>query len=223
MSARRRRPGRHRDPGPGPSPRPRREPPDSTEGTLAPARPGKPGGQPRPARLLPAHHGRLLLRAAQRTRRPATSAARQQLSRGAEGPARRDIGPWRALPRHGALTMTRGPKADAEQRDQTRAPRNRDPREAEAGPLVESCPGPARAPAAADVNDGPVTMDAVGPRGHAGLPDLGGQRPEPQASRLRAERTDTRAAMTAEPATICDQQTQRAQAGLSGSAVSGRD
>ena len=80
--------------------------------------------------------------------------------------------------------MTRGPKADAEQRDQTRAPRNRDPREAEAGPLVESCPGPARAPAAADVNDGPVTMDAVGPRGHAGLPDLGGQRPEPQASRL---------------------------------------
>jgi hypothetical protein len=60
--------------------------------------------------------------------------------------------------------MTRGPKADAEQRDQTRAPRNRDPRQAEAGPLVESCPGSARAPAAADVNDGPVTMYALGPR-----------------------------------------------------------
>jgi len=61
--------------------------------------------------------------------------------------------------------MTRGPRADAEQRDQTRAPRNRDPREAEAGPLVESCPGSARAPAAADVNDGPVTMYAAGPAG----------------------------------------------------------
>ena len=121
-----------------------------------------PRGQPG---ILPAHHGRLLLRAAQRTRRPTTSAGQQQLSRRAEGPARWDIGPWRTLPRHGALTMTRGPNADAEQRDQTRAPRNRDPREAEAGPLVESCPGPARAPAAADVNDGPVTMSAADPAG----------------------------------------------------------
>ncbi len=58
--------------------------------------------------------------------------------------------------------MTRGLEADAEQRDQARAPRNRDPREAEAGPLVESCPGSARAAAAADVNDGrpPCTPSA---------------------------------------------------------------
>ena len=52
------------------------------------------------------------------------------------------------LPRHGGLTVTRGLEADAEQRDQTRAPRNRDPREAETGPLVDSCPGPARTAAA---------------------------------------------------------------------------
>ncbi len=58
--------------------------------------------------------------------------------------------------------MTRGLQADAEQRDQTRAPRNRDPREAEEGPLVESCPGSARAAAAADVNDRPVAMCAIG-------------------------------------------------------------
>ncbi len=106
--------------------------------------------------------------------------------------------------------MTRGPKADAEQRDQTRAPRNRDPREAEAGPLVESCPGSARAAAAAAVNDGPVTMYAVGP---AGMQDsriwaasvLNRKRPG-----SRAERTDTRAAMTAKPAAIS--RPQRAQA-----------
>ena len=93
------------------------------------------------------------------------------------------------FPRHGALTMTRGLNADAEQRDPTRAPRNRDPRQAEAGPLVKSCPGPARAPAAADVHDGPVTMYARRPRGHARLPDLGDQRLEPQASRLRRRTT----------------------------------
>ena len=40
-------------------------------------------------------------------------------------------------------------------------------------------------------------------------PDLGGQRLEPQASRLRAERPDTRAVMTAEPSAVCDQQTRR--------------
>jgi hypothetical protein len=119
--------------------------------------------------------------------------------------------------------MTRGPQADAEQRDQTRAPRNRDPREAEAGPLVESCPGPARAPAAADVNDGPVTMDAVGPAGMQDSRIWAASVLSHKRAGSRAERTDTRAAMTAEPAAICDQQTQKAQAGLSGSAVSGRD
>jgi len=120
------------------------------------------------------------------------------------------------FPRHGALTMTRGLNADAEQRDPTRAPRNRDPRQAEAGPLVKSCPGPARAPAAADVHDEPVTMYAVGP---AGMQDsriwvtsvLNRKR-----AGSRAERTDTPAAMTAEPSAVCDQQTHRAQTGAPG-------
>jgi hypothetical protein len=44
------------------------------------------------------------------------------------------------------------------------APRNRDPREAETGPLVDFCQESARA-AAADINDRPVTMYAIGPVG----------------------------------------------------------
>ena len=58
-------------------------------------------------------------RAARRARRLATSAGHQQPSRRAEGPVRRDLRPWRTLPRHGGLTVTRGLEADAEQRDQT--------------------------------------------------------------------------------------------------------
>ena len=100
--------------------------------------------------ILSAHHSNLL-----HARQPATSAGNQQLSRRAEGPVRRDIGPWRTLPRHGVLTTTRGLEADAEQRDQTRAPRNRDPREAGTGPLVDSCPGPARTATAASVAAAP--------------------------------------------------------------------
>jgi hypothetical protein len=96
--------------------------------------------------------------------------------------------------------MTRGLKTDVEQRDQTRAPRNRDPREAEVGPLVESCPGSARAAAAADVNDGPVTMYAVGPAGMQDSPIWAASVLNRKRADSRAERTDTRAAMTAEGA-----------------------
>jgi hypothetical protein len=42
----------------------------------------------------------------------------------------------RTLPRRGGLTVTRGFEANADQRDQTRAPRNQDPREAEAGAAI---------------------------------------------------------------------------------------
>jgi hypothetical protein len=140
-----------------------------------------------------------VIASARRTRPPTTSAGQQQLSRRAEGPAPRDIGPWRTLPRHGGLTMARGPEADAEQRDQTRAPRNRDPREAEAGPLAGSCPGSARAPAAG-VNDGPVTMYPADPAGMQDSRTWGASAFSRQRAGSCAGRTDTRAAMTAEPA-----------------------
>jgi hypothetical protein len=95
--------------------------------------------------------------------------------------------------------MTRGPEADAEQRDQARAPRNRDPREAEAGPLAGSCPGSARAPAAG-VNDGPVAMYAAGPAGMQDSRTRAASALSRQRAGSRAGRTDTRAAMTAEGA-----------------------
>jgi hypothetical protein len=38
------------------------------------------------------------------------------LRRRAEGPVRRDLGPWRVLRRRGGLTNDRGPQADAEER-----------------------------------------------------------------------------------------------------------
>jgi hypothetical protein len=122
------------------------------------------------------------------------------------------------LPRHGGLTVTRGLEADAEQRDQTRAPRNRDPREAETGPLVDSCPGPARTATAAGVAAAPGVNEAGHhvrhrPRRHAGLPDLGGQRPQPQPSRL-PRRTYTYASSDdCRPGTVCDQRAPRAQPG----------
>jgi hypothetical protein len=198
-------PGRPRDA------RPRRSRPSQR-----PAR--RPVGQPG---VLPAHHSRLL-RAAERARRPATSAGKQQLSRRAEGPVRRDIGPWRTLPRHGGLTMTRGLKADAEQRDQTRAPRNRDPRQAEAGPLVKSCPGPARAPAAADVNDGPVTTYAVSPVGMQDSRIWVASVLNRKRADSRAERTDTRAVMIAEPSAISRPQRAGAGGGCSVWGATGR-
>jgi hypothetical protein len=93
--------------------------------------------------ILSAHHSNLL-----HARQPAMSAHDQQLSRRPKVPCAGTFGHGARLPRHGGLTVTRGLEADAEQRDQTCAPRNRDPREAETGPLVDSCPGPARTAAA---------------------------------------------------------------------------
>jgi len=56
--------------------------------------------------------------------------------------------------------VARGPRADAEQRTKIRAPRNRDPREAEAGPLVISC-GITRAWPPPSVTDALMAMGAV--------------------------------------------------------------
>ena len=72
-------------------------------------------------------------------------------------------------------------------------------------------PGIGSRPAAADVNDGPVTMYAVGSEGmqdsRIWADSVLNQRLEPQRAGFRAERTDTRAAMTDEPSAVCDQQT----------------
>jgi hypothetical protein len=83
----------------------------------------------------------------------------------------RDIGPWRAPRRHGGLTVTRGLEADAEQRNQIvhRAIEIREKRRrvlslnpARGRPAPTSWPGRSSwAPPA---------------YGHAGLPDLDGQR-----------------------------------------------
>jgi hypothetical protein len=155
------------------------------------------------------------------------SAGSQQLGRRAEGPVRRDIGPWRTGPRRGGLTTTRGLEADAEQRDQTRAPRNRDPREAETGPLVDSCPGPARTATAAGVAAAPG-VNEIGhhvrhrPRRHAGLPDLGGQRPQPQPSRLPRRTCTYPSSDDCRPGTACGQRAPRAQPGALRGAAAGR-
>jgi len=157
------------------------EPPGSTGGSRlpGPATPAASLGQPG---ILPAHHSRLP-RAAQRARRPATSSGNQQLSRRAEGPVRRDIGPWCTLPRHGGLTVTRGLEADAEQRDQT--PRTAQSRSARSGDGSSRrlLPAIGSRPSRADVH-GAGHHGRHRPRGYAGLTDLGGQRLQPQPSRL---------------------------------------
>ena len=157
------------------------EPPGSTGGSRLPdpATPAASLGQPG---ILPAHHSRLP-RAAQHARRPATSSGNQQLSRRAEGPVRRDIGPWCTLPRHGGLTVTRGLEADAEQRDQT--PRTAQSRSARSGDGSSRrlLPAIGSRPSRADVH-GAGHHGRHRPRGYAGLTDLGGQRLQPQPSRL---------------------------------------
>jgi len=92
------------------------EPPDSRKGRLTPACQGTPAASLGQPPILPSHHGRLP-RAAQRARRLASSSGDQQLSRRAEGPASRDLGPWRTLPWHGGVTddeRARGRRGAAE-------------------------------------------------------------------------------------------------------------
>ena len=193
------------------------EPPDSTDGRLAPARPATPAASLGQPGILPAHHSRLL-RAAQRTRRPATSAGKQQLSRRAEGPVRRDVSPWRTLPRHGWT--------DQDERAQGRRgatgpdPRTAQSRSARSGggssrrilPGIGSRPSPRRRERRAG------HMYAVGPVSIQDSRIRVASVLSRKRADSRAERPDARAVMTAESTAVCDQQTQRAQAGPSGAA-----
>jgi len=163
--------------------------------------------------ILPAHHGRLLLRPAHpagRQRQPASN----RLSR-AEGPARRDIGPWRTLPT--ARCTDHDERAQGRRGATGPDPRTAQSRSARSGggSSRRKLPEIGSRPSAAEVNHGRVTMYAVGP---AGMQDSriwaasvlnrkrAGSRNRKRAG-SRAERTDTRAAMTAEPAAVRDQQT----------------
>ena len=179
---------------------PRTEPPGSTRGRLAPARPGNPGGQPRPARHAARSPQQAAARRSAATRRPATSAAKQQPSRRAEGPAAQ--GHW---------SMAHAPTArctDHDERAQDRrGATGPDPRTAQSrsarsggGSSRRILPGIGSRPAAADVNDGPVTMYAAGPEGMQDSRIWAASVLNRKRADSRAERPDTRAAMTAEPA-----------------------
>jgi len=94
--------------------------------------------------------------------------------------------------------MTRGLEADAEKRNQIRAPRNRDPREAETGPLVEFCPDRLAGQLPPSVNDGPMARceprPGAGPRRTGSARSLprfpGGPNPAAAHKRLPHSRLD---------------------------------
>ena len=154
------------------------ERPDSRQARRRPHEPdpGK-SGEERPPRRHLLDHGLGVDRGhSPAARRLATGNAARGTAQGRlPGPTSRAPGPW-AVAHAPAARWTdcdERARADVEQRDQTRAPRNRDPREAEAGPLVESCPRSARAAATAHADEA-GHHGRHRRRGHARLPDLGG-------------------------------------------------
>jgi hypothetical protein len=79
----------------------------------------------------------------------------------AEGPVDADVSPWRVLPRQGWTNRGERARGRRGATDQIRAPRNRDPRQAEAGPLVESCPDCLAPQPPSSMNDAPAATAAT--------------------------------------------------------------
>jgi hypothetical protein len=180
------------------------EPAGSTPGRLTPARAGDPG-RPRPARH-PARSPRQAAAAPRAPRWPATSDGKQQAE-----PGRRSRAP-------GHWSMAHAPTARCTDHDERaqgrRGATGPDPRTAQSGSARSGggssrrkLPGIGSRPSAADVNHGRVTMYAVGPAGMQDSRIWAASVLNRKRAGSRAERTDTRAAMTAEPAAVRDQQT----------------
>ena len=198
------------------------EPPSSTGERLAPARPGNPGGRPRPAR----HPVRSPQQAAARP--PAGDVSRQPT---AQPPGRRSRAPGHWSLAH--ATAARWTNHDERARGR-RGAAGPDPRTAQSrsarsgdGSSRRLLPGAGSTATAAGVAAAPGVNEnghhvRHRPRRRAGLPDLGGQRPQLQLSRL-PRRTYTYASSDdCRPGTVCGQRAPRAQPGALRGAASGR-